>query len=312
LSRSPIILVYSRSPKIFDDWLTAHDCPGTVLTASRPDEAAAVIDRVEVILASRFPAELLARAPQLRWVQSLGAGVDELVGSLAPDIVISLFVGQFGGYMAEYVFAELLASTRGLERVRAAQRERRWDHFVANTLQGQTLGVAGLGSIGTEIVRKGRAFDMRVYGLSRSGTAADRVDRHFTPDNWTDFVRDLDVLVLALPRTPATERVVDAKVLGAMRPEAVLINVGRGTLVDENALIQALRQKRLAGAILDVFQTEPLPAFSPLWDLPGVRVSPHLAGPSTAEGVGSFFLSNLHLYLRGESLAGIVDRSRGY
>jgi glyoxylate/hydroxypyruvate reductase A len=315
MSRSPVILVYSRSAKAFGDWLAAHDCPGTIHPASSPEDVAAVIGTAEVVLAaSRFPVELFARAKRLQWVQSMGAGVDELVGAplLPPEVVISRIVGQFGSYIAEYVFAELLATARSLERVRAAQRERRWDHFVAQTLQGQTLGVAGLGSIGKEIVRKGRALDMAVYGLSRSGTAAALVDRHFTPDRWIDFVGDLDVLVLALPRTAETEKVVDADVLGAMRPQAVLINVGRGILVDERALIQAIRGKQIAGAVLDVFETEPLPEDSPLWDLPGVRVSPHIAGPSTPEGVGSYFLSNVHRFILGEPLAGFVDRSLGY
>jgi glyoxylate/hydroxypyruvate reductase len=315
MSRSPVILVYSRrSPDSFRDWLTAHGCPGTVLSASTPSEAAAVMAGVEIILASRVPEELFTAAPRLRWIQSLGAGVDDLLGAsgLAPSVVVTRIVGQFGGFIAEYVFGELLARVRDFERVREAQSRHCWDHFVARSLAGHTLGIAGLGSIGREIVRKGRAFDMRVYGLSRSAAGAALVDRHFAPDGWLDFVRDLDLLVLTLPRTPATEAVVDAGVLAAMRPDAILVNVGRGNLVDEDALIQALRQRKLGGAILDVFSTEPLPEDSPFWDLPGVTVSPHIAGPSTAEGVGSFFLDNVHRFMRGEPLTGLVDRSLGY
>jgi glyoxylate/hydroxypyruvate reductase A len=314
MSRSPVILVFSRSPDTLGAWLAEHACPGTLLTASSSDDAAAVIHEVEAVLAWRFPVELFASAPRLRWVQSMGAGVDDLVGaaSLAPDVAITRIVGQFGGYVAEYVFAELLARVRRLKDVRAAQSQRRWNHFIAGTLEGQTLGVAGLGSIGMEIVRKGQAFDMRVYGLSRSMVRADEVDLHFTSESWIEFVRDLDVLVLTLPRTSDTEGVINAQVLGAMRPEAILVNVGRGSLVDEKALVEALRMQKISGAILDVFQREPLPQDSPFWELPGVIVTPHVAGPSTTQGVGTFFLSNVRRFVRGEVLAGLVDRSLGY
>jgi len=314
-ARPPVILVYSRrSAEGFRDWLATHGCPGTLLTASNPAEAAAVIGDVEAILAWRFPVELFASAPRLQWVQSLGAGVEDLVSapSLAPQVALTRIVDQFGSYVAEYVFGELLARVRQIERVRLAQSQHRWNHFIAESLGGRTLGVAGLGSIGKEIVRKGRAFDMRVYGLSRSGLRSNIVDRHFTPGHWFEFVGDLDVLVLTLPQTAETDRILDAGTLAAMRSSALVVNVGRGVLVDEDALIDALRGKRLGGAILDVFQTEPLPEGSPLWDLPGVTVSPHIAGPSTIEGVGSSFLSNVKRFMRGEPLAGLVDRSLGY
>lgn len=260
-----------------------------------------------------FPFELLSRARRLRWIQSINAGVDDLLAADLPESVLTTRItGQFGGQIAEYVFAELLARIRQLDQLRAAQRDRRWAHFVADTLNGKTLGVAGLGSIGREIVRKARAFDMRVHGLSRTGSSAHLVDRHYGPDGWEQFVAGLDALVLALPRTQGTEGVVGRPVLGAMRPHAVLVNIGRGSLVDEAALVDALREGRIGGAVLDVFQHEPLPAASPFWTLPGVVVTPHVAGPSTVEGVGRFFLDNLDRYLSGRPLAGVVDRTAGY
>lgn len=314
MTLSPTILVYSRAPDAFARWLTEHECPGTVLTASSPAEATTVLDRVEVMLSSRFPTELLVKAPALRWIQSMGAGVEDLIaaGSLDPAVMVTRIVGQFGPYIAEYVFAELLARVRHLDALRTAQAERHWHHFVAGTLRGQTMGVAGLGSIGAEVVRKAHAFDMRVHGLSRTSAQAGIVDRHFLPSSWPDFVADLDVLVLTLPRTPETEGVVNGEVLAAMRPHAVIVNVGRGALLDEQALVDALRAGRLGGAILDVFQEEPLPAGSPLWELPGVTVTPHVSGPSTVEGVGEFFLENLDRYRRKQPLTGLVDRRAGY
>jgi glyoxylate/hydroxypyruvate reductase A len=153
---------------------------------------------------------------------------------------------------------------------------------------------------------------MRIHGLSKTASASHLVDRHFTPDGWIEFVRDLDVLVLALPLTRETEGVVDGRVIASMRSGAVLVNVGRGLLVDEVALVDALCHGTIGGAVLDVFQTEPLPPDSPLWNLHGVTVTPHISGPSTIEGVGAFFLDNVHRFVRGDPLAGAVDRWRGY
>jgi glyoxylate/hydroxypyruvate reductase A len=282
--------------------------------AADPAQARPLLADAEILLSWRLPPELYAEAPRLRWLQGLGAGVEDLVAApaLRPEVVVTRIVDQFGVSMAEYVFAELLARVRRLDETRARQAERRWQPFTAGTLAGRTLGVAGLGSIGAEIVRKGRAFDMRVHGLSRTATSAALVDRHFGPDDWTGFVRDLDVLVLTLPLTPATRGVVGPAVLRAMRPESVLVNVGRGALVPEAALVAALRAGRPGGAILDVFETEPLPAESPLWDMPAVTVTPHVSGPSRADDVVRFFLDNLDRFRRGAPLVGLVERGRGY
>jgi phosphoglycerate dehydrogenase-like enzyme len=311
----PVILAYSRRiASELRQWLLAHESPGTVLAASTPEEALSSIGDVDILFGASFPLELIAAAPRLRWIQSMNAGVEELVAAkeIPSSVTVTRVIGQFGKPIAEYVFAELLAHVRDLERTRTGQREHHWDHFVAGTLEGKTLGVAGLGSIGREIVRKARAFDLQVYGSSRTGAAAGIVDRHFGPDEWLEFASAVDVLVLTLPRTTDTEGVVGRSVLAAMRPNAVLINVGRGALVDEDALIEFVHAGRIGGAILDVFQQEPLPADNPLWSTPNMIVTPHISGPSTVDGVSQFFLANLQRYLSGEPLIGVVDRARGY
>jgi glyoxylate/hydroxypyruvate reductase A len=284
------------------------------VAASTPEEAQPVVGETEIILTGRIPADLVGQAHHLKWLQSMNAGIENMLGldSLPPDVILTRVVDRFGGPMAEYVFAELLARARQLDRLREMQRERVWEHFISDTLMEKTLGVAGLGSIGAEMVRKARAFDMTVYGLSRTKERAGSVDRHFTSDAWLDFVRDLDVLVLILPLTAETDGVVDRRVLEAMKSSALLVNVGRGKLVVEEDLIAALREGTIGGAILDVFAQEPLPPDSPFWTLPGVTVTPHVSGPSTLEGVGSLFIQNLERYLIGEDLMGVVDRARGY
>jgi glyoxylate/hydroxypyruvate reductase len=309
------ILVYARgADERYLEALRRGTGDAEVRLATDAETARRFLPDTEILLSWRLPPELYAEAPRLRWVQALGAGVEDIVAadSLAPTVAITRIVDQFGVSIAEYVFAELLARVRSLDRTRSLQAERRWQGFIADSLAGRIMGVAGLGSIGLEVVRKARAFDMPVYGLSRTTAATDRVDHHFGPDAWTDFVRDLDVLVLTLPLTPQTRGVVDAEVLAAMRPESVLVNVGRGALVREAALVDALSAGRPGGAILDVFESEPLPAESPLWNLSGVTVTPHVSGPSRPSDVIAFFLANLARFDRGAPLVGLVDRRRGY
>lgn len=285
-----------------------------VLRSATAEEARQQIPEADVLLAWRFPVELFGAAGRLRWVQSLGAGVEDLVAApaLAPSVRVSRVVDQFGPMIAEYVMAELLARVRGLDRARSLQALHRWEPYPVETLAGRTMGVAGLGSIGREIVRKARTFDMGVVGLSRTGEHADLVDRHFGPESWDAFAAACDVLVLALPLTDATRGVVNRAVLGAMPRQGVIVNVGRGALVDERALSEAVRGGRLGGAILDVFETEPLAATSALWDLPGVTVTPHISGPSRTDGVIALFLENWRRFDAGDALRGEVDRARGY
>lgn len=311
---SPVILIYTRAPAPWRDWLLEHACPGTLLTASTPDEALRQVAEVEVILGWGIPAEVVQAAPRLTWVQNMGAGVERLIPAMRtrPEVRLTRIIGQFGVPMSEYVFAELLAHVRRVDVLRRLQERHEWEHIPVGTLNGTTIGIAGLGDIGTEMVRKARAFDMHVYGLSRSGAHATLVDRHFGPDEWCPFVRDLHFLVLVLPLTPETEGVVDARVLHAMRPDAVLVNVGRGRSVVEEDLISALREGRIGGAVLDVFAQEPLPTDSPFWDLPHTVVTPHVSGPSQVADVGRFFLENLRRWERGEPLLARVDLGRGY
>ena len=308
------ILVYARDPEPIAEALRRRGVQDPIATAANAETARKRIPDAEVLFSWRLPPDLYALGRRLRWVQSMGAGVEDIVAASAmPEgVVITRIVDQFGVSISEYVMGELLSRVRRMDEVRAMQRDRRWGHFVAGSLEGRTVGVAGLGSIGREVVRKARAFDMRVYGLSRTGTSAGLVDRHFGPDAWEAFVRDLDVLVLTLPLTPETAGAVGPKVLAAMRPESVLVNVGRGALVPEAALIDALRRGRPGGAILDVFEREPLPSDSPLWDMQGVTVTPHVSGPSRTEDVTDFFVANFERLRRGEPLVGVVDRQAGY
>ena len=310
------ILVYTpNEPETYAEMIREAGYT-SVQSASTVEEAEAKLKETEVIISWKFPLHLLERpeAKDVKWIQSLGAGVDDLVRSsfIGEEIVITRIVDQFGPAMSEYVFAHLLYTYQDMARSRAAQQEKQWTPFVTDLLQGKTIGIAGIGSIGKEIVKRARAFDMTVHGLSYTGKDAHLVDRHYTPDQWLAFVKDLDVLVLILPLTEQTRHVVNRDVLLAMKPSATLVNIGRGHLIAEEELVEVLQSGHLRAAILDVFQHEPLPEQSPLWRLPNVYVTPHMSGPSTHERIGEYILDNLARFGRGEALQGVVNRQAGY
>ena len=308
------ILVYDKNPQRYVEALREAGVEDEITAADDAQEAREAMGETEVLLGWQVPPGLLSRAPRLRWIQSTGVGIDDIVRSpIPPTVTVTHVLAEhYGREITQYVFAELLYRVRDLHRVRRLQAERSWEPFLTGTLAGQKLGVAGLGAIGSEIARVGRAFHMEITGLSRTGDGRGVVERAYTPRDWIPFVSDLDVLVLILPLTRETRHQVDASVLSAMKPSSLLVNVGRGAVVDEAALVEALRAGRPAGAILDVFETEPLPRESPLWNLPGVTLEPHMAGPSHVDEVTAFFVKNLERYRTGEPLLGRVDLSRQY
>lgn len=280
--------------------------------ASTREEAEAVIAEAEVLYAWGFPVELLPRARRLRWVQAMGAGVDRfLEAGLPPEVRITR-AAVFGPWMAEYTLGWLLWVTLRMEAVRQAQAAWRWAPFNADRLGGRTLGILGVGSIGRAIARAAKGFGMRVTGVNRSGRPVAGVDRIYRRGALRAFLREADAVVLVLPLTPETRGIIGEAELRAMKPSAWLVNIGRGALVDEAALLRALRERWIAGAILDVFAQEPLPPEHPFWGLPHVVVTPHSAGPSVADEIAPIFNENLRRYLAGRRLLGLVDRRRGY
>lgn len=288
----------------------------SVRTASTYEEAERHLPQTDIILGWKFPTTLLNQpiASSVRWYQSTGAGVDDILTdkTVPSHILLTRIVDQFGSAIAEYVFTFLLSIVKDVARMRRAQFEQHWDPFISGSLAGKTIGIAGLGSIGAEIVRKARAFDMKVLGLSARGRNAALVDEHFFPEAWKAFVTKLDYLVLTLPLTEGTRHVVNREVLLAMKPDACLINVGRGSLVVEKELLKVMKSGHLKAAILDVFEKEPLQKNHPFYLMPNVYITPHLSGPSTIDGVTKFFIENLKKYIQGESLQGVVERNRGY
>lgn len=255
----------------------------------------------------------LASLPKLRWAQSTYAGVEALLEpSLRRDYALTNVRGVFGDLMSEYVIGYLLQHERHMFERYQAQKEHRWENSLTGYLRGKTIGLLGVGSIGADLARAAKFFGMTVRGFTRSSKSSADVDAYFHGDDLTAFASGLDYLVSVLPSTADTRHIVDADLLAALPAHALFINVGRGSAVDESALIRALESKRIAGAVLDVFEEEPLPKDHPLWDAPNLLMTFHTSAPSLPEDVFQIFEENYRHYVRGEDLKYKVDFERGY
>jgi phosphoglycerate dehydrogenase-like enzyme len=285
----------------------------TVDVTSTPEAAAALVGDAEILYAWKFPGQLLSRAAALRWVQVMGAGVERfLVPELPSRVILTRAAGIFGPWMAEYTVGWCLWVTQRIELFRRQQRERRWLPVDPLPLRGAVLCAVGVGDIGRNIARAARRLGMRVIGVTRSGRPVAGVERVYRTRAIRAAIARADFVVLTLPLSPETRGLIGERELGAMKPAAWLLNIGRGPVVDEKALIQVLRERRIGGAVLDVFDEEPLPPEHPLWALDNVAVTPHISGPSVRDEIAPVFNDNLRRYAAGRPLRHVVDRSRGY
>jgi phosphoglycerate dehydrogenase-like enzyme len=285
---------------------------------------AALGDADALIGGASITAEEVAAAPRLRWVQATIAGVE---GFLIPalrerPIVLTNFSGIAAPSIAEHVLALMLAFARGLPPLLRRQDRREWGDNHADApptfeLAGQTLGIVGLGDIGEELARRAHALGMHVQATDRdagNGDAPAYIEALLPSERLPDLLADADHVALCLPLTPATEHLIGRDELARMGPSAYLYNVGRGEIVDQEALVAALRDGTIAGAGLDVAMPEPLPADSPLWALPNVLITGHTAGrtPLYWERGIELLIDNVRRFLAGEELRNTVDTRAGY
>jgi phosphoglycerate dehydrogenase-like enzyme len=310
------ILVYypeARDARAYADLIRLPSRSFSVHVASTPEEAAGPAAEAEIFYCWGLPRRFLGQAKRLRWIQCMGAGVERLlVPELPAQVRITRAAGIFGPWMAEYSVGWCLWVTQRMRGFMASQRTRRWEPVDPIPLRGQTLCVVGLGDIGRHIARAGRALGMRVVGVTRSGRGPREAERVYRTTARRSALARADFVVLTLPLCDDTRGLLGAAELGAMKTSAWLINIARGPIVDEAALLDALRGGRLGGAVLDVFDTEPLPSDHPFWGMDNVVVTPHISGPSTPREIGPIFADNLRRYVAGRPLRHQVDRTRGY
>jgi phosphoglycerate dehydrogenase-like enzyme len=317
MSEGPTTVVYH--PHIgheIVDVMRAAGAPGTLVGCTSEAELARLIEGADVLMATHCDLTAVVQSQRLQWIQSLASGVEDWMHPPGPPrCPITRMAGVYEAYMAEYVFGFLLLRTQEVDRLRAAQDAREWNVFEKASLRGATMGVAGMGHVGFAVARCAAAFEMNVWGLCRdsAGRVPDALyQRVFGRAELSEFLAGLDVLVLAMPVTPATRSMIDEAALRRLPAHALLINISRGELVDEPALTRALAAGELGGAVLDTFVVEPLPRESPLWALPNVTISPHNSGAVHASEVGAICARNLKEFTEGRLPGPLVDLSRGY
>lgn len=283
------------------------------LDADPPDE---MLARAEALLGWRPPRRLAQRAPRLQWIQALSAGVERWLESpdLPAQAVLTCARGVHRVQMPENILAALFLVTKDLGGIVSDQRARRWRRRVPDVLAAKTLGILGVGTIGAELARKATALEMRVIGTRRRPAPVPGAERVYGPDGTAEVIGQADYLVLLLPSTPETRGIVNAKTLALMKPTAWLLNFARGDLVVVPDLVEAAQRGRIAGAVLDVFDEEPLPPESPLWTTERIVVFPHIGGhhPRRDEIVADLWVENLQRWAAGRPLLHVVDRARGY
>jgi phosphoglycerate dehydrogenase-like enzyme len=263
--------------------------------------------------------EVFLRAPRLRWVHSRAAGLDTL---LFPELIdspvpLTNSSGVYSRSLGEFVAAAVLYFAKDFPRMRRNQAAQRWETFDVDETHGATMGIVGYGDIGRACARLAQALGMRVLALRRRPEMSHGdplVDETLGNDRLHELMARSDYVVVAAPLTPDTRGLVDAAAIAAMKPTGVLVNVGRGAVIDEPALVDALQRRAIRGAALDVFTQEPLPAGHPFWSMEQVLMSPHTADHTATwiDDAMRFFVANVERFVRGEELLNVVEKRLGY
>ncbi len=288
------------------------------------DEAAttelnALLPQAEVAFGLRFPRDMISRSPNLKWIQVFMAGVDgfKAKGLLPEHITFTKTAGIQAAAMAEAIICRMLMFAKNTHLYFETKLDKKWERRESITLEGKTLGILGLGNVGRELARMAKAFGMKVIANRRSAQkegSAENVDLLLPSNELRRLLKESDFVALTLPLTPDTRNMIGKDEFASMKSDAYIINVSRGQIINEEAMIEALESKQIAGAGLDVFAVEPLPQESKLWGMPNVIISPHVAASMDGypERATELFCENLKRYIHGENLLNVVDKKAGY
>jgi len=299
-------MILSRNADEYKQLIESAQLPELELTTD-PKTCDIVLGEPKLIM------DALPLLSSLKWVQSIYAGVEPLVDpAQRRDYILTNARGVFGEAMSEYVFGYILFHEKKiLERIRA-QQAKQWRRPESGVLRGKTIGLLGVGSIGAHLAGTAKHFGMTVKGFTRASETSPQVDKYYHGKELFEFADGLDYLVSVLPRTKDTNQIVDANLLNALPPQAVFVNVGRGNAVDELALVKALEERKLAAAVLDVFEKEPLPEDHPFWTTPNLYMTFHTSAITYPPDMSKLFAENYRLYMEGKPLKHQVDFERGY
>lgn len=315
-----ILVHYPFEPEQFEEFKALGARHGhTVTCVTEEAGALAVAPEVEVIL-GHFRPEVCAAAPNLRWIQSFSTGMDKFLFPAIverDEVAISNVAGLYASQGGEHAWALLLALTRQIPLAVKNMEKRAWEGEAVVEIAGMTLGVIGMGGFGVEISKRAQGYDMQVIAIDPVRTEKPPYVHELRPtsqETLHDLLRRADIVMMACPLTKETYHLISAAELALIKPSAYLINVTRGGIIDEPALVDALKAGQIAGAALDVTEKEPLPQDSPLWDAPNLILTPHRAGASQhrPRKIFEFFMQNLNRYINGQKPVNIVDKRKGY
>ncbi len=300
------ILIMDRGVHLDPD-AVRRECPSMIIEVARNvGEALERCATAEVLLAMAHDIsdELISRMPRLRYICALSAGTDRLetLTTLRSGVRVTSSRGIHGPQMSELAFLYMISLTRDFARLQRNQQNHGWDRWPQKLLYGKTVVIAGIGPIAEDLAARCTAFGMHIMGVSDARKSAPHFEKLVPRAQLRDAAGAADFLIVLVPLAAQTRHLIDEGVMSAMKPGGILINLARGPLVDEQALIRCLRDGRIAGAGLDVFETEPLPTDSPLWDMPNVIITPRIGGMSEAYGeqVLPLVVHNLHCFARGK------------
>jgi phosphoglycerate dehydrogenase-like enzyme len=319
MQKKPLMLLMIGNAKAYTDALEragiADKFDIAVVPGDKKPDARQLAEG-EIILSFGAPPGTLGQMPKLKWIQSMSVGVDQWMerDDLKPSHMVTAARGTHRVQMPENILGAIFHITKPYMQAALEQQHSRWTRRMSVPIAGKTLGILGLGAVGQELARKAAALEMRVIGTKRTVEPVAHVDKVYQPRQVDEVLGQSDFVVLLLPVTDATRNMIDKERLACMRPSAWLLNFARGALIVDEDLIAAVKAKTIAGAILDVFRTEPLPSNHPFWKAEGISVLPHIGGghPTRDQMVAELFAENARRYLAGEPLKEVVDRARGY
>lgn len=316
--KTKLLIVHHRH-ELYREYLENHSDAFEIESIDFKEPIPFETSDAEILFCWKIQDGLLERLPHLKWIAAVSAGVDHILKLLPNDssIPITRAQGTMGQYMAEYVIQHILNHVKNYPTTVRQKEDKIWRHVKTDLISRYTLGILGLGAIGKQIASLAKVVGMHVIASKKSGTdglAGDLVDvdELFLGDDWHKLLLVSDYLVVTVPRTPETIGLIGEKELSKMKQEAVLINIARGDIVNEDALVSALRERTISSAVIDVFEEEPLPMNHPFWNLQNVVITPHCSGPSEEDSICEEFLENYDRWTKNEPLKLLVDRAKGY
>jgi len=310
------LLILNPSAKDYKKFLERIFPKLSIHAVTKEEEIGDFIEKTDILFTGNISDKLIKKAQNLKWIQTLTTGVDHIINlpSLRKEVLITSARGIHGPQMSEMAILLMLALNRNFPKVIRNQDQRIWERWPGKLLYKKKVGILGVGTIGEEITRKCKVFGMTVFGIDIVKREIDSIDFFYGPEELLQVTKEVDYFIIVVPSTPQTKKMIGTEALFSMKPTAFLINIGRGDIVDEEALIHALKTGKIAGAALDTFREEPLPKDNPLWDMKNVIITPHVGGISDiyVEQVLPIIEENLRRFLQGEreNLINLIDWTR--